>query len=223
MRRNAAGWPACCCAHIAHRGMGLLIGLAPAQVWDETTDGGGDAGALPPGQLTWAPVAEPHPGRPGAGRGVGGPLLHLDPRPDELHGELLQRRGRGVGPALALRRRGQRRRARVRRHLALRHRHHAGLGDRDRQPLHRDHAAGRPARRQRGQPDLPDDHLGADGPQPGRRPGRGLGGPALDGPGPYRIVFENASYHMEGDDPGGGDGSASPTAGPGGRTRPPTT
>jgi hypothetical protein len=195
-------------------GMGLLIGLAPAQVWDETTDGGGDAGALPPGQLTVGTgllasilgdleqgeesadlycISIPDPtsftaSYFNAADGESGQLWLFDAAGNGVaHAcDDTSPYATGITPGL----------------VTATGNHFIAITRRGVQPVDSG-----------GNAIFPTITSGQTGPNTGVGPVAGWVGPALDGPGPYRIVFENASYHMEGDDPGGGDGSQ-PDGGP---------
>lgn len=195
-------------------GMGLLVGLAPAQVWDETTDGGGDAGPLPPGQLTMGTgllatilgdleqgeetadlycISIPDPtsftaSYFNAADGESGQLWLFDAAGNGVaHAcDDTSPYATGITPGL----------------VTATGNHFIAITRRGVQPIDSG-----------GNPIFPTITSGQTGPNLGVGPVAGWAGPALDGPGPYRIVFENASYHMEGDDPGGGDGSQ-PDGGP---------
>ncbi|MBZ0171728.1 MAG: hypothetical protein K8E66_05055, partial [Phycisphaerales bacterium] len=190
----------------------LLPGTASAQNWDELIDGGGDAPALPPGQITLGT----------------GPLLDIignleqgeesadmycisveDPdffsatymfAADAGSGQLwlFDAAGNGIAhasdttspyltvisPAL----------------VTSTGNHFIAITRAGVQPI--DGA---------GNPIFPTITSGETGPNAGVGPVAGWVGPAVDPPGPYRILFEHASFHIE-DDPGG-DGTQ-PDGGP---------
>jgi streptogramin lyase len=190
----------------------LVSGAAHAQSWNETVDGGGDAGPLPSGQLVLGTgtlsditgdleqgetsadlycISIPDPtgftaSYFNAADGESGQLWLFDAAGNGVaHAcDNTSPYSVGITPGLAT--------ATGNHFIAI-----TRLGV---QPVD---ASGNPI--------FPTIGSGQTGPNAGVGPVAGWVGPAVDGPGPYRIIFEGASYHIEGDP--GGDGSQ-PDGGP---------
>ena len=194
--------------------IGLSVASAGAQSWDETIDGGGDAGPLPPGQITMGTgslafilgdleqgeetadlycISVPDPASFTASYfngadGESGQLWLFDAAGNGVAHACDDTSPYAVGITPGL--------------VTATGNHFIAITRRGVQPVD----VG-------GNPIFPTITSGQTGPNGGVGPVAGWAGPALDPPGSYRIVFENASYHIEGDDPGGGDGSQ-PDGGP---------
>lgn len=184
---------------------------ASAQVWDETLDGGGDAGPLPLGQLVLGTgslgfisgdieqgeesvdlycISIPDPSGFtasyfNAADGESGQLWLFDSAGNGVaHAcDATSPYATGITPGL----------------VSATGNHFIAFSRLGVQPVD----AG-------GNPIFPTIGSGQTGPNAGVGPVAGWSGPAVDGPGPYRIIFEGASYHMEGEP---GDGSQ-PDGGP---------
>ena len=195
-------------------GMGLCVADAGAQSWSEAIDGGGDAGPLPPGQLVLGtgPLASilgdleqgeesadlycisvPDPATFtasyfNAADGESGQLWLFDAAGNGVAHACDDTSPYAVGITPGL--------------VTATGNHFIAITRRGVRPVDSG-----------GTPIFPTIASGQTGPNGGVGPVAGWAGPAIDPPGSYRIIFENASYHIEGDDPGGGDGSQ-PDGGP---------
>lgn len=192
--------------------MTAVAGAAHAQSWNETVDGGGDAGPLPSGQLVLGTgtladitgdleqgetsvdlycISIPDPATFtanyfNAADGESGQLWLFDAAGNGVAhaSDSTSPYNVGITPGLA----------------SATGNHFIAISRLGVEPVD---AAGNPI--------FPTIGSGQTGPNGGVGPVAGWTGPAVHGPGPYRIIFEHASYHIEGEP--GGDGTQ-PDGGP---------